>query len=221
MNKRPKSMTLSEARSAIYVDFEQCKDEDPILLGVLFRADGGKTVRYVRFLTDADFRHAVSPGVGGFEPPKYRELSSACRYVLRMAEREDRLIVSWSEHDLRVMHKGLKLAEHPALEQRYRDGKAIVKRWANSTGQGHEGRNTLASYPELIGYEVPEGAGTGRTGETIRRVRKSLTNKSEGFADLTPNQQARWLDLLEHNRHDCLGMRDLVFKAAKTQQASC
>ena len=74
--------------------------------------------------------------------------------------------------------------------------------------------NTLAADLDLIGYRVPEAAGRGRAGETIRILAETLS-KGRSFAELTTNQQRRWHDLPEHNRHDCVGIRRVTLLAAR------
>ena len=52
---------------------------------------------------------------------------------------------------------------------------------------------------------MPEEAAPGHVGETIRILRHRL----EQGLPLTVGQQERWERLVEHNRHDCAGMRQI------------
>jgi hypothetical protein len=57
---------------------------------------------------------------------------------------------------------------------------------------------------------LPDAAVGGDVGETIRIVRLRL----ERGLPLTDIQWARWERLLEHNRHDCDGMKRVCVRAA-------
>ena len=150
-----------------------------------------------------------------FEPagPGARELRDAVQVVVARAERGDRRIVSWSEHDLDVV-RGLR-DDEPELvarfERRYANALGVARRWVNSLHPEEKPADgKLAGYLALIDYQVPPGGGPGRVGKTIRTVRPTL----QGCRPLTPRQRRRWAELLEHNRHDCAGMRAVCLRAA-------
>jgi hypothetical protein len=189
-------MTAVEARTAFYVDFEGGKDAAPVLLGILRK----HTQQYV---VDPVFR-----SLG----PTYLELRQAVATVVTRAEKQDRRIVSWSEHDLDIVRS---LANEPALarrfESRYANARALAARWAiREPGIEKPETGDLERYLELIGFDVPDAAGPGHVGETIRSLRPTLS------AGRAPNERqlARWSDLLEHNRCDCEGMRAVCVRAA-------
>jgi hypothetical protein len=60
---------------------------------------------------------------------------------------------------------------------------------------------------------VPKAAGPARAAETIRRIDTSLERDPSG-RHLTADQRRRWVDLRDHNRHDCAGMRAVCITAA-------
>ena len=144
--------------------------------------------------------------------PSARELRDAVEVVVMRAEHGDRRIVSWSEHDLEVVRRLRE--EDPELvarfERRYVNALALARRWAKVLHpEDKPADGKLANYLALIDYEVPTGGGPGRVGLTIRALRPTL----RGGRPLTPGQQRRWADLLEHNRHDCAGMRAVCLRA--------
>ena len=117
------------------------------------------------------------------------------------------------EHDLEVVRRLRE--DEPELvarfEQRYVNALGLARRWANKfhpEDKPPDGK--LAGYLALIDYEVPPGGAPGRVGNTIRALRPTL----RGGRSLTPGQQRRWAELLEHNRHDCAGMRAVCLRAA-------
>ena len=55
--------------------------------------------------------------------------------------------------------------------------------------------------------------GVGRTGDNIKAIREALERRGE-WNVLTERQQERWIEVLGHNLHDCLGLRAVVRHAA-------
>jgi hypothetical protein len=196
MTKQFKNLTETEARQAIYIDFEGGKDQPPVVLGV-YRDS------IQQYVLDRAF---VPAG------PRYREPREAIRATVDKAQRLKRRIVSWSEYDLDVVRE---LTNDPRLvrelEACYGNGRALAARWASRiTGIDKPATGDLEHYLALIDFDVPESAGPGRVGKTVRSVRPSL----EAGRELTEHQAERWADLLEHNRFDCEGMRAVCVRAA-------
>jgi hypothetical protein len=196
MSNHFKQMTAAEARTAFYVDFEGGKDAPPVLIGILRK----HTQQYV-----------VDPA---FRPlgPAYLELRQAVATVITRAEKQGRRIVSWSEHDLEIVRS---LTKEPELirrfEARYVDCRALAARWATRTPAIKKPESgDLELYLELIGFVVPESAGPGRVGSTVRSLRGSL----DAGRRPSDHQSQQWADLLEHNRYDCEGMRAVCIRAA-------
>ena len=196
MAKQFKQMTPAEARTAFYVDFEGGKDAPPVLIGILRK----HTQQYV-----------VEPAFRSLGPA-YLELRQAVATVVTRAEKQDRRIVSWSEHDLEIVRS---LTHEPELirrfEARYANGRALAARWATRVSAIEKpATGDLERYFELVGYDVPESAGPGQVGATVRSLRQRLAAGRRP----TDDQLERWADLLEHNRHDCEGMRVVCIRAA-------
>jgi hypothetical protein len=197
VTKQFKQMTAAEARTAFYLDFEGPKDQPPALMGYL------RKERVQQYVVDRTFEPAG---------PRYLELPQAIKTVLTRAEKQDRRIVSWSEHDLDLVRE---LISDPdlvrAFEARYANGRALAARWATrTTGIAKPADGDLENYLPLVRFEVPDHAGPGNVGKTLRSLRPSL----EAGRDLTEHQLQRWADLLDHNSYDCLGARAVCIRAA-------
>jgi len=67
----------------------------------------------------------------------------------------------------------------------------------------------LGSYLRFIGYEVPEEVRHG-AGTWIANVRERLANADGSYEAMSPGGKRDWQRLLEHNRHDCFGMREVM-----------
>jgi hypothetical protein len=196
-------LTSAEANRALYIDFEGRKDEPPVLLGVQRRGRGARPFVH-QVIVDAVF----SPLSGPSQP-----LVDAVANVVRRAERRDRRIVAWSEHELRVVRSLTDVdAELIArFEARYVNARRVAERWRNKLYGGDKPETgALVDYLALIDYEVPPEAAGGRVGETIGSLRPTLERGSPP----TERQRDRWQRLLEHNRFDCAGMRRVCLRAA-------
>jgi hypothetical protein len=199
-----KRLSTAEALRALYIDFEGEKDKTPVVLGVHRRGRGARPFVHVD-VVDATFSSlAASTG----------SLHDAVANVVQRAEHGDRRIVSWSEHDLNVV-RAIR-DEDPDLvarfEARYANARLIARRWRNKCHSGDNPESgRLVDYLALIGYPVPDEAVAGQVGETIRILRGRL----EQGLPLTANQRARWDRLIEHNRHDCAGMRRVCLLATQ------
>jgi hypothetical protein len=204
-----KRLSAAEALRALYIDFEGEKDKPPILLGVHRRGRGARPFVYVDVVDETFASLAASS----------RSLHDAVATVVRRAEHGDRRIVSWTEHDLKVVrtlqHKDPNIVAR--FEDRYANARLVARRWRN---KAHGGDNPesgrLVDYLELIGYQVPDEAAAGQVGETIRVLRRPL----ERGLPLTARQRSRWERLVEHNRHDCAGMRRVCLLATQELEAT-
>ncbi len=199
-----KRLSADEAANALYIDFEGEKDKAPILLGTLRRPGRGSMPFVHQEVLDPTFERL---GLAVLS------LRSAVEKVVVRAEARNSRIVSWSEHDLRVVRTlGTDDPELVArFEVRYANALAVAKRWRNGVhGGAMPASGRLGDYLVLIEYAVPDEAAPGRVGDTIRMVRARL----ERGLPLTETQHNRWQELVEHNRHDCAGMKRIVVKAA-------
>jgi hypothetical protein len=209
LRTRFKRLSAAEALRALYVDFEGGKEKPPVMLGVHRLGRGARPFVYVDVVDETFASLAASS----------RSLQDAVANVVRRAEHGDRRIVSWSEHDLNVV-RALRDEDPDVVarfEARYANARLIARRWRNRChGGGNPASGRLADYLALIGYPVPDEAIAGQVGETIRILRRRL---AQGLP-LTANQRARWERLVEHNRHDCTGMRRVCLMATRELEAA-
>jgi hypothetical protein len=204
-----KRLSAAEALRALYIDFEGEKDKPPILLGVLRRGGKWSTPFVHQDAVDAAFASLGVPTMS---------LRDAIEKVVLRAERGDRRIVSWSQHDLGVVRtlRDVDPGLIARFESRYANALSVAKHWRNKVhGGAKPPSGRLADYLALIGYPVPDDAAPGQVGETIRVLRHRL---EQGLPP-TIAQQARWKRLVEHNRHDCAGMRRVCVRATMELEA--
>lgn len=185
----------TEARRALYVDYEGSKDRPPTLLGYLVEGTLAAGIVEPLFAPCRERYRAAHATIAN-----HRHLLAE---LIDRAEREDRLIVSWSKHDLRLMEAALSGdSERLAiLGQRYRDAKLTARRWKNLRHPDVEGANTLERYREFLQLEVPERFGRGVVGKALATLRGQLA-EGRGYGDLSDGAQKGWRAIVGHNRFD-------------------
>ena len=156
LSRRGSVISPEEAGHALYIDFEGEKDKPPVLLGCANRVGRGAEPWAWQAVTSPLFGPlAAADGI------EVLPLPDAVERILQRAEKRDRLIVAWSEHELGVVKNYC--PEHlDRFEALYRNARTFAVHWRNSCHEGHRpATNTLCAYLALIGYEVPKGGWAG------------------------------------------------------------
>ena len=129
-------------------------------------------------------------------------------------KRKNRLIVSWSSHDWKIMDRMMKDSdftkdEYSEVEGRWVDGKHIAKVWNREKLSGKvKSPHRLKDYCDLTGYEMPDGKNISTKMSYLSKV---LENKRH-FDDLTESQIEKWKHICEYNFYDLEGMRAVLHK---------
>ena len=200
---RTDRLRAADALRALYIDFEGNKGQPPVLLGV-HRVGRGQHPHVQQDVTDPAFEGLV---------PRYLPLLDAVRNVVVRAEKNGRLIVAWTEHELKVVRRDC--AVDPDLvarfEARYVNAYSVAKRWCYwAHGGDKPAKRTLYAWLSLIGWPVSEEAEAGHVGATLTSMRTTL----EAGRELAPSQLAAWDRLVAHNHLDCVGLRRLCLAAS-------
>jgi hypothetical protein len=208
MSDRP-LLTPDDARRAIYLDFEGRSGRSPVLLGALWVSRPGHEPLFRHYVLDGVFAPAAEASGAS-----RTTLSGELKSLLKRATDQHRVLVGWSEHEVRTVYEHApEFAE--SFDHLYRDARALARRWRrkvhpefavpkDDTGKRH----TLARYMELADYELPSRFSGGHVGKTIAQVGHSI-KRTGSFDSLSEKQRARWEDLLGHNEHDCRATRDI------------
>jgi hypothetical protein len=184
---------VAEVERAIFFDYEGNTKRPPTLLG--WRVNGGNhaAIFEAAFATCADRYRAKCVVL--------QDHAQLARQLIELAEREDRLLVSWSEHDLGVMRAVLDPSWYERLLARYRNALRTVRPWHRTTIGPLDQPATLAYFSELVGFTVPERYGLGIVGEGLILLRKQL-EEGRSYPALTPRARAAWVAIVKHNQHD-------------------
>lgn len=209
-------ITGDEASTAVYIDFEGTQASPAQLLGVLL-PDGD----FTQFVLDQDLG----------EPARAKAKSDSSGHcvaaslddaIAHIAENlaEDAVVISWSSHE----HTTISALASPSSDttkvlDALRDGRITAKKWKEKAHPDvrwrrtrRRGTHTLDRYMDLVGYEVPTAHGPNNTGKRLAAIHDQLSRRST-YAALTPTVKGKWTKLLGHNRHDCIGLREVVAEA--------
>ena len=216
--------SLSDPQHALYIDFEGEQDGPPVLLGVLGRhAALGDDDDFRQYIFDETLQPA-----GAARPTTHgachavNPLEALCR-LRRAAESAAMPILAWSSHEQTTIERIVESTGDAAFWQgQVVDAKKLAKRWKRTaypdvvfTLTRGSGRHALRHYLALIEYPIPTTQQGGLTGQRIRAVRDAMT-KRQVFESLTPTQKRKWRSLLEHNWHDCNGLRELMMAISQS-----
>lgn len=205
--RRTPLIGATEARRALYVDYEGSKDRPPTLLGTLVEGTLAAGIVEPLFAPCRERYRAAHATIAD-----HRQLVAD---LIDRAEREDRLIISWSKHDLRLMEAALRGDSDrlAILGRRYRDAKLTARRWRNLRHTDAEGANTLDLYRELLQLDVPARFGRGVVGKALATLRTQLA-EGRGYGDLSEGAQKGWRVIVGHNRYDLDVMRSVCVSVA-------
>lgn len=209
-----KTITKKQARQAIYIDFEGNKDISPSFLGLF---ENGK---HCVLLIEEPFALLESPrrGFAGCEKIYVGSMQEALREVLSRANREDKLIISFSHHEKAMFDKYVSDKDLIAqFHERYVDGKAVLKRWEREHPDrlGHLER-TLSRYCEITNLPEPKAPARG-LGQALRDLRPKLGGVKR-WKNLPERWQALAAEVINYNRDDCQRLKELVLIAVRTKK---
>lgn len=206
--------TPDEARRAIYLDFEGEANGPPAVLGMLWVSRQGQEPMFRQVVVDPALRPLTTDTLGS------SSLAGQVRALIGRADRQHRVLVGWSGHELDVVRTWCPdLA--PAFEAVYRDAKTPAKAWARLTGfapakDAAKRRHRLASYEAEVGFVRDPVLGDKDMAKAIRRIRVAL----DDGRDPGPKPRARWDRMLAHNELDCQAVRAVTLRVLEDLDAA-
>ncbi len=190
-------------RRAIYIDFEGFMDKAPSLVGVAVNS------KFHQVVLDEGLRLAAAAKKIPVRPGD--ELVKA---LFERAMRENRRIVAFSPCEKRICRKYYQLDLSPV----YVDANRVVKKWAARAYPDLKHRpKSLKAYLKLIGYERATCLGERQAAQRIRAVRDMCLRRGS-YEALTGCVKAKWTKLLEYNKIDVLGTRELCRRAVSRRK---
>lgn len=222
-------LTPEQADRAIYFDFEGCKNEAPSLLGWSYLTDDRKTEYVCQSVIEPLLWSAAGakiPHTAGNCCCDRISFDEAVRFLFNRAQDEDRLLVSWSTHDLTMIEEHV--TDKQLLLQigsRYRNALPTARHWLRKihpevelpTGFG--GGHTLTAYAQIMNLHIPVKYGTNVAAHGIRTMRAVFAS-GRTYTTSSKTERDNWKALLGHNRLDCKYAREIVTRAAREYSRS-
>ena len=157
-------------------------------------------------------------------------LAQEVETILARADSEERSVFAYSMHEHEVVDRYTVLGRR--LRKRYRNVLKIARRWLDTRQRSEitlnrEGRPrwkndqyrtqgakewALINFLKFIGNPPPPHLGTAKTTKRLRAVIKMLETRHDEYDRMTPTVKAGWTKLLDHNKHDCHGIRSLMIR---------
>lgn len=211
VTKKKPALKFSDLDRAIYIDYEGNKPRPgsldipaPILLGYLIDNELKAGILDPLFSQHCSNRYRAKDA----EPASHATLAGV---LIHRALNEERVIVSWSEHDLKHM-----IRIRPELEKEIREVhrnaitpvRLLLRRRGELVKRGEAKLYTMADRFGVANYEK---YGEGLTGAAIRRIRAKLT-KGADWTSLADPLKDDWRAIVKHNAQDLRVMRELLRK---------
>jgi hypothetical protein len=194
------TLSSSEAKRAIYIDFEGFENKEPTFIGV--RIDD----HFTQLIFDIDLDLAArSHNLKVVDGKNY--LTS----LIKKAETENRRIIGFSSHEKMV----LKTFFHLDIDHLYADARFLAKYLRKTVLKNIDKKpRDLTSYLYALNYPKTDNA-IKKTTSRIGSLKKMLLDKKlkygqNAFEECTPTVKAKWTKVLNHNNDDVNGMAFLV-----------
>jgi hypothetical protein len=164
-------------------------------------------------VVDPTLRRLASEGLGS------SSLAGQVRSLIGRAERQHRVLVGWSGHELEVVRTWCPdLAA--AFEAVYRDAKTPAKTWARRSGfspgkDARKRRHRLEAYEAAVGFVRDEALGAKDMARAIRGVRASVADGVEPSV----KRLIRWQRMLVHNELDCRAVHAVTLRVLEDLDA--
>lgn len=209
------SVSIQEARGAIYWDFEGSAPATragnlvaPTLSGILLEND------FTQYVLESAFFGAVSytsPSTPWALSPQ--TLSEHFEMVARRSRTDDRRIVAWSENELNLARDFASPTAFSAIEENYVNARRFATKWRRRAGiEFDEGGNSLDNFRDIFGLPRPTQFGGDQPAAWIKTVRIQLHQRDFDFNDLTQRARRKWTLLRKHNERDCRDTREVLLK---------
>ena len=190
-------LTAEEVKKAIFIDYEGNIKLPPTLLG--WFVDGKYLASILEPLFETCENRYKAKGV------YVQDHTQLARRLIRQAEDEGRLIVSWSEHDYLLMFEVLMPSDAERLKLVYRNAIRTARPWYRKKYGPLPEKASLNFFEDLLGFYVPDRFGLGLVGESLRLIRGQI-KEGRNYAEFTSAAKNGWTSIIRHNKLDLEGM---------------
>lgn len=208
--------TLDEAIAAVYIDFEGRPTHAPALIGVTFPDRGD--IRTLQILVSPWAQTESGQRMVNLLPEHERvpviDLETTMEIVAAIAESGNRRILSYSQHEIRMIQDFVTPDLADRVTRLFRDGKKALKRWwyARHSSEAPAEKHRLQEYLRLLGCHEYLSGDSKFVGSVMSEFEDWVTSETNELPD---NFAERWLAALTKNRFDCEGLRCAVITALR------
>jgi hypothetical protein len=195
------ALSSDEVERAIYIDYEGNIDKAPTLLG--WRVDG------INYASIVEPTFATCAGRFRAKHVEHIDHATLAKQLLQRAVAEERRILSWSEHDLKLIQTVLPNNEKEQFLFLYKNAIKPMRSWYWRKYQVSAPDGSLSFFCNVTGFSVPDRFGIGIVGNGLRLIRSQLL-EGRDYADLTPKARSSWVSVVRHNRLDLEGMEHVL-----------
>jgi hypothetical protein len=192
-----KKISLAEAETAIYIDFEGYVKEAPALIGILIEGDFKQIVLDEKFRGAAAYKDPISVIPG----------ESVISELLARSISEDRKIVAFStlEKEQCMRWYGIDIS------LRYVNAKSVAGQWARKVNPEVRCR-TLKDFEIFSNYQRSRDTGYQKNTSCLNAALRDLDMYGE-LRNKAPKKH--WTNLRKHNRQDVEAMKHIVMATFK------
>jgi len=212
-------LTPQDAARAIYVDFESLGTaiDRPAILGSLVAGETDGV--FQQFVLDEALATAT---VARKNVCIDASPEAAVTAVVDIAERESRLVVSWSTHERAVVRAvcAANLADRFAAV--HRNALDTARKWKRSVYPAFPfalkrfgGKHPLKQYLRMVAYPLPAAIRPATPAKWLRHTLQQMHAHDGRYRRITHEAKRDWHRLLVYNEHDCRGMHAVVTQAAR------
>jgi hypothetical protein len=215
MAKLKECLTIEQAKSGIYIDFEGFKGPKrseiplPHVLGAW--CNGNKNKLYLL----RDYFKPLSRPVVVSEQWANMPMMSIDDAILDLIEwsvREKRMLLYFSEHEAKAIQKHCSEEVSNAFIEKSKNAKISINTWHRKIRNGKPKSKSLKWYFSYIKYDNQTPADYKMT-ESLKKI-ETAVQKISRWKQLDTKIQDMWTQLALYNFHDCKGLKKLTIKAA-------
>lgn len=210
-----KTISKDYASRAIYIDFEANPEHKPSILGVLYREDADGMDVFSQYVIEERLHPAGNLQMN-------RIIDEAIEEILDLSERENRLILAWSEKEIKDIEEYCRPDLYLRAKKVLKNAIPIAKRWHNVFYPGiripqtqYRGKHTQEYYMRLVGFSVPGVYGPGAASKPIRWMRDELRRREGNYNLVSLESKSLWRCMLKHNEYDCKGMQAIMSRVSR------
>lgn len=190
------SFTEQAAKRAVYFDYEGIHHgKPPVFVGWQIEGVYSGSIIDPAFGSCAHKYKATAIGAG--------DHGEVMRSLIELAFVEDRHLVSWSWHDLKLIWPLIPRRSQELFTNQFVNAIRVARRWhTRYFGPGLKNKHAKLSYfARATGMKIPDKYGEKLVANHLLKVGKALAAKGS-YGALSTDEKASWRNATKHNQWD-------------------